>query len=60
MSRISNMDTKNMSPQNWFFIKHQYEPPSPISFPPLLNLQSDIDRIEAAEDRDVGEYAAQN
>lgn len=49
-----------MSPQNWFFIKHQYEPPSPISFPPLLNLQSDIDRIEAAEDRDVGEYAAQN
>ena len=43
-----------------FFIKHQYETPSPISFPPLLNLQSDIDRIEAAEDRDVGEYAAQN
>ena len=31
-----------------------------VSFPPLLNLQSDIDRIEAAEDRDVGEYAAQN
>lgn len=32
----------------------------PISFPPILNLQSDVDRIEKQEGRDIGEYAAQN
>lgn len=32
----------------------------PVSFPPILNLQSDVDRIEKQEGRDIGEYAAQN
>ena len=43
-----------------FFWEQEKSESSIISFPPLLNLQSDIDRIEAAEDRDIGEYAAQN
>lgn len=33
---------------------------TPISFPPLLNLQSDIERVEAAQNRSIGEYAGQN
>lgn len=36
------------------------EDPYIISFPPLLNLQSDVDRIEAEEGRNIGEFAAQN
>jgi pseudo-rSAM protein len=32
----------------------------PISFPPLLNLQSDVDRIEKEKGREVGEYVAYN
>ena len=31
-----------------------------VGFPPILNLQSDVDRIEKQEGRDIGEYAAQN
>ena len=43
------------------FIKEQEEGESHIiSFPPILNLQSDVDRIEKQEGRDIGEYAAQN
>lgn len=34
--------------------------PRPISFPPLLNLQSDVDRIEKENGREVGEYVAYN
>lgn len=32
----------------------------PISFPPLLNLQPDVDRIEKEKGREVGEYVAYN
>ena len=43
------------------FVKEQEEGKSHIiSFPPILNLQSDVDRIEKQEGRDIGEYAAQN
>lgn len=31
-----------------------------VGFPPILNLQSDVDRIEKQEGRDIGEFAAQN
>lgn len=31
-----------------------------VSFPPILNLQSDVDRLEKQEGRDIGEYAAKN
>lgn len=42
------------------YIKNDGEETFPISFPPVLNLQSDVDRIEKQEGRDIGEYAAQN
>ena len=67
---IEEEDWKDKTLNNWlheivkrclgFFWEQEKSESSIISFPPLLNLQSDIDRIEAAEDRDIGEYAAQN
>lgn len=42
------------------FIEKTEEEPYIIGFPPLLNLQSDVDRLEAEEGRDAGEFAAQN
>lgn len=41
-------------------IERSEEDPYIISFPPLLNLQSDVDRIEAEEGRNIGKFAAQN
>lgn len=41
-------------------IEYSDAEPRPISFPPLLSLQSDVDRIEHEKGREVGEYVAYN
>ena len=70
VEKISEQDMENSVLKEWLqqvvdkkmgFIKEQEEGKSHIiSFPPVLNLQSDVDRIEKQVGRYIGEYAAQN